>query len=424
VERSAPPRTEPASESAVHVPVIEEAPPEPPMVPPAPEQETPAQAAPQYPSRAQLARWLLVALALYGIGWLLWSAQSALTPFFLGLVLAYLMLPFVNFLDRYVPRALAILAVYVAGILLIVTSFAYFVPLIVNQVERLIAAIPSPARLQEIGNDLILQYRELMPESLEEPVDNAVANAIQTVQANIATYAQRAGSFLLNRVLQLLNTVTFILGFLALPFWLFYVLSDEAKGRAAVDRMLHPRLRADFWNFWIILDRVLGSYVRGQLILCVAVGLAVGLGLTVLQLLGFQIGDYILVLALIAGITEFVPVLGPTIGAIPGILLGLAVSPGAGLAVALLYFGVQQLENSLLVPRIIGESVGIHPAVLTVVMLAMGYMFGLLGIVFAPPAAAIVRDLFIYVFRRLEGFSAPQAHAAVLASHAGPSKKA
>jgi predicted PurR-regulated permease PerM len=375
---------------------------------------------PGYPSRAQLARWLLVALVLYLIGWLLWTAQATLTPFVIGLVLAYLMLPFVNALSRSMPRPLAIIIVYLAGLALLVASFAYVIPLLAEQIQRLLASIPSVQRLQQIINDLLEQYRASVPDSVQKPVDDAVANAIQTVQANVATYLQGAGTFLVNRVVQLLNTVTFLLGFIALPFWLFYVLNDVDQGRAAVDRLLHPRLRADFWNVWSVFDRVLGSYVRGQLILCLAVGLAVGFGLTILQLLGFPIGDYILVLALIAGITEFIPVLGPTIGAVPAILLGLAVSPGTGLAVTLLYFGVQQLENSLLVPRIIGESVGIHPAVLTVVMLAMGYLFGLLGIILAPPAAAVARDLFVYAYKRLDGRTASVARAEVEAMHHPP----
>lgn len=410
-----------------HPPALEAQAAPPPVLADPPPDAAPAEPAAQplsMPTPATLARWALVALALYAIGWLLWSASATLAPFIFGLVLAYLLLPVVNFLDRTMPRVLAILIVYVAGLVILVASFAYLIPLIVNQVERLLASIPTPERLQQIANEILLQYRQAVPDSVQKPVDDALANAAQTIQANIATYVQRAGTFLVNRVMQLLNTLTFLLGFIALPFWLFYVLHDADQGRTAVDQLLHPRLRADFWNVWTMFDRVLGSYVRGQLILCVAVGAAVGVGLLVLQLLGFAIGDYILVLALIAGVTEFIPVLGPTIGAVPGILIGLSVSPTTGLVVALIYFGVQQLENSLLVPRIIGESVGIHPAVLTVLMLAMGYLFGLLGIIFAPPAAAVARDLFVYVYKRLGGRTAPAAYDEVMAMHRAPAPAA
>jgi predicted PurR-regulated permease PerM len=220
-------------------------------------------------------------------------------------------------------------------------------------------------------------------------------------------------------VLQIINTVTFLVGFLIIPIWLFYILNDVQQGRSFIDRLLHPRIRPDFWNLWGIINRILSDYIRGQLLLGVAVGVMVGVFLLVLQLFGFQIGNYILLLAIIAGITELIPIIGPIIGAIPGVILGFTVSPTTGLVVLLVYVLVQQLENNLLVPRIIGESVGIHPAILTVVLIAMGHTFGLLGVVLAAPISAIARDLFVYVYRRLDGESPAAAHLAV-GMRAGP----
>ena len=84
----------------------------------------------------------------------------------------------------------------------------------------------------------------------------------------------------------------------------------------------------------------------------------------------------------------------------------------------MLYIAVQQLENSLLVPRIIGESVGVHPAVLTVAMIVMGTLFGLLGIILAAPAVATARDLFTYTYLRLEGCAPEESFRRVAAGHA------
>ena len=113
--------------------------------------------------------------------------------------------------------------------------------------------------------------------------------------------------------------------------------------------------------------------------------------------------SYALLLGIISTLTELIPVIGPAIGMIPGVLIGLFISPTTALAVLLVYLTVQQFENSFLVPRIIGGSIGIHPAILTVIIIVMGYTFGLLGIVLAAPLWAIARDLFIYLHRRLEG---------------------
>jgi predicted PurR-regulated permease PerM len=365
-----------------------------------------------------IARWSLVALALYIIGSMLWSTRPVLIPFVIGLVLAYLMAPAVDFFDRWMPRWLAILAVYTLGLLVIAATFALIIPPLVEQVARLIRQLPGFSEVQTFVDSVIKQYRDQVPPSLQQPIEDSLANLLRSLQNNIDTYLQRGGAFLLNQLIQLLNTVTFILGFISLPIWLFYVLYDKQQGRVFFNQLVHPRARADFWNVWEIINNVLGGYIRGQIILCVAVGLAVGIGLVGLEMLGFPLGDYVLVLALIAGVTEFIPVLGPTIGAIPGVILGFGISPTAGFAVLILYIAVQQLENSLLVPRIIGESVGVHPAVLTVAMIVMGTLFGLPGILLAAPAIATTRDLFKYAYLRLEGHPPEESHRRVAERHA------
>jgi len=354
------------------------------------------------------ARWLLVLLALYVVGWLIWNALPAMTPFIIGLVLAFLMLPLVNRLDRKLPRWFAILTVYAGAIVVLVVAANYIIPLAGQQVQQLIDNLPSVDQLQEMGRDLLRGYRDMVPASLQQPIDDGVRNAIQVAQANATSYLQQAGMFVLNQVIQIINTVTFLVGFLIIPIWLFYVLNDQEKGRAFVDGILHPRLRADFWNVWGIISEVLNDYIRGQLLLGLAVGTMVGIGLFILRLFGFDI-RYILLLAIVAGITELIPIIGPIIGAIPGVLIAFFAGDNGlqtGLAVLLIYIVVQQLENNILVPRIIGESIGIHPAILTVVLIAMGQIFGLLGVILAAPLSAIGRDLFTYTYRRLEGIPA------------------
>ena len=352
-----------------------------------------------------LARWLLVLLALYAVGWLLANALPAMTPFIIGLVLAFLMLPLVNRLDRKLPRWFAILTVYAGAIVVLIVAMNYVVPLVGSQIQQLIENLPSADEAQSAFNELIRRYRDLVPAALQGPIDNGMRNALSVAQANATSYLQGAGTFILNQVIQIINTVTFLVGFLIIPIWLFYVLNDQAKGGAFVNSILHPRLRPDFWNIWGITSKILNDYVRGQLLLGLAVGAMVGVGLLILRLLGFDI-RYIMLLAIVAGITELIPIIGPIIGAIPGVLIGFFGGdngPQTGLAVLVVYIVVQQLENNFLVPRIIGESVGIHPAILTVVLIAMGQIFGLWGVVLAAPLSAIARDLFVYIYRRLEG---------------------
>jgi predicted PurR-regulated permease PerM len=386
-------------------PIDTPAPSAPPIAPPV---EPLAQ--PEYPSRRTLARWLLVAVALYAVGWLLVNSLPALTPFIIGLVLAYLLLPMVNRLARKMPRWLAILTVYAGGIVLLVLLISYIAPMVADQIERLIASFPALIdRLQLRGQELFQQYQNSVPASVRGPIEEGVRNGLRSLQANITVYLQSVGTFVFSQVLQIINTVTFLVGFLIIPIWLFYILNDVQQGRAFIDHIMHPRIRPDFWNIWGIVNRIFSDYIRGQLLLGLAVGVMVGVFLLILRLFGFQVGDYILLLSMIAGITELIPIIGPIIGAIPGVIIGFTVSPATGLAVLLVYVAVQQLENNLLVPRIIGKSVGIHAAILTVVLIAMGHIFGLFGVVLAAPLSAIARDLFVYSYKRIDGFTPAEA---------------
>lgn len=355
----------------------------------------------------RVARWVLVATALYAVGSLLWNARSVLTPFIFGVILAYLFLPLVNRLEQRMPRWAAILVVYVAAIGLVVTFFAYIVPPLVGQIRQLINAFPSIREIQAQLNLLLDEYEQLLANlppdirtMIQEAVTGFISQTINTIRTNLVSYLQEFGQFVVSSVLSVVNTVTFLLGFFLIPFWLFYVLMDQREGVATLNRTMPAWFRADFWAVTTIFDRVFSGYLRGQLLLGMAVGVAAAVGLTILSLFGMEV-DYILLLAVIAGVTELIPIIGPIIGAVPAVILGFIDSPTTGFAVLLLYIGIQQLENNFLVPRIVGESVGLHPAVLMVLLVVCSQVFGLAGAILSAPLGAVSRDVFSYLYGRL-----------------------
>lgn len=355
----------------------------------------------------RIARWGLVALSLYGIGWLFWQARSALLPFVIGALLAYLFLPLVNRFDRRMPRWAAILLVYVLVLLIIVTFFAFLVPPLVEQISQLIRALPDLPTLERWANMLLEEYQQLLanlPPNVQTEVQQTVAevltSALNTIRTNLLSYIQGVGTFLVTSLLSVASTVAFLLGFFLVPFWLFYVLMDQRAGRDTLNRLLPAGLRADFWSVITIIDADFSGYLRGQLLLGLVVGAAAGIGLTALNLFGLQV-PYVLLLAVIAGVTELIPIIGPIIGAVPAVLLGFLDSPTTGLAVLLLYVGIQQLENNFLVPRIVGDSVGLHPAILMVLLVVCSQVFGILGAILSAPMGAVSRDVFQYLYGRL-----------------------
>jgi len=346
------------------------------------------------------ARWGLVTFFLVTIGLLLVDAFAALQPFVIGLVFAYVLLPVVNYLHRYFPRWVSITMVYVASFLLILTLFAYVIPILLDQTGQLLRSTPTVEELEGQAKYLFAEYQRTVPLEVREPINSWASDSLKTLQTNFTAYMQGLGKFLFSSALQVISTVSSVLGFLIIPIWIFFVLNDQRAALLFIDHVVPRTIRVDFWAIIRIIDRILINYVRGQVILGITVGIGVGLGLSLLRFAGIDV-KYVFLLAFIAGLTELVPVVGPLIGAIPAVVLSMLDSPITGLAVALLYLLVQVVENNFLVPRIIGESLGLHPALFIVLLVIGGEAFGIVGMILTAPVSAIVRDIFIYLHGRL-----------------------
>lgn len=342
--------------------------------------------------------------ALWLIFWLLWTTGAALAPFILGLVLAYLLLPLVGLLSRYMPRWAAITLIYVVGIGVVVTALVLVVPPVINQVGEFFDGLPRfyEDTVEPKVASVQQWYQSTVPEQVQAQIDPQVNNAINSLKENASQYASDVGASLLAGITSVFRTIVFLAGFLIIPFWLFYVLLDEQKGKAMLDRLLPSRIRADFWSIVEIFDRTFSDYVRGQITLGVIVGIMSYVGLWIVDLVfGYDV-PYKLLLALVAGATELIPVIGPVIGAIPAVIVGLTSSVTAGLVIVGLYVIIQQLENNVLVPRIIGGVVELHASVLMLLLVVAASVGGLIAVILVAPVTAVARDLYRYINARLQ----------------------
>jgi predicted PurR-regulated permease PerM len=158
--------------------------------------------------------------------------------------------------------------------------------------------------------------------------------------------------------------------------------------------VLPQQFRADVQCLASLIDDVLSAYVRGQLLLCLFVGSMATIAL-------FAIGvPFALVLGLIAGILEALPFVGPILGAIPAVAIALLSDPVSAIWVAAAFFAIQQVENLILVPRIAGKSVKLHPAVVMVVLVVGNELAGFWGMLIAVPVTAVLQDVFKYLYLR------------------------
>ena len=327
--------------------------------------------------------------ALYLLG-------TALLTVGLSVVIAYVLLPVVRLLERVMPwrrkrpglsRGIAVGVVFLGGLGILAGILALIVPPTIEQSQRFADEFPgffNSARSTVEG--WIVRYAELIPVEVRDRVEETLSDAggiVGEVVGRVVsqTWAVVSGSFAL------------ILGLATAPVLVFYLMKDSAKIRASLSAPFPSAMRPYLKDLLDIAERTLGGYIRGQLTLGLAVGVVVTVGLLLLGV------PFPFILGIVAGLTELVPVIGPWIGGIAGVLVTLATAPHLVPWVILLYLAVQLLENTLLVPRIQSNALNLHPAALILVIVVASNFFGLWGVILGPPLVAMVKEMSVWFVR-------------------------
>ena len=292
---------------------------------------------------------VLIAAAIVA-GLVLWMARDSIRPFILGLLFVYLLEPPVRWLVRRgVRRIYAIVLVYVIGIVLFVEFLALTLTPLVNEVVRFVQDFPKlAAQLDEQLKNLGEFYQRLqIPVALRDWIDGIVAGI---GQGGSGSGSGASLSFLLPLITGAGSLLGALFAYFILPVWVAYILKDRVTLIAQFDRAVPETWRFDTWAVIKTVERDFGQWVRGQLILGFVVGIATFVGLIVLSQWFPIFGRYAVLLSVIAGLFELVPIIGPIISAVPAVLLAATDSPAAILAALLLYFagpaGREQLPRA------------------------------------------------------------------------------
>jgi predicted PurR-regulated permease PerM len=347
-----------------------------------------------------VARFVLSAAAIILIARLFFGSTEALFWFFIGAILAYLLLPLINGAERWLPRWAAIIAVYIVAILVVILVIIYVVPPLVNEIGEALKSLPDSKTIHDWVTH-IDAYTATLPPDVQKFINDAITAGADTIKANLVDLVHNFAAFILGVVSNLLSFVGFLFGFIVVPFWVFYVLRDQRKGKVALDFLLPSWLRVDFWAIVRIVDDIFGRWIRGQLFLSTVLGVEIFIGLNLLTLLGVEGIKYVLLLAAIAFVTSPIPYIANYLAAIPAVIMGLQTSIQTAAAIMIVYIISQNVQDNVLTPKINGQALSIHPAILmpTIVVLAQ---FGLFWVILAGPVAAVSRDLFLYIFGRLQ----------------------
>lgn len=315
--------------------------------------------------------------------------RPVLLPFLLGGILAYLLAPLVEALAaRGLGRSAAILLLYALLALALATALVLVIPAGLAELQRLALAAPEYATAaRSFLAEMHGRYRRLpMPESLRQALDSFIAG----MEGRAATWLEAGldGMF---------DAVGVLAALVIAPIVAFYLLRDLDLLKTRLHGALPHRLRPTLLRLLADIDRVLAGFVRGQLLVALLVGLLVALAM---HLLGLR---YATLLGLIAAAAELVPYVGPILGAVPAVWVGLLHSPWTALQAALIFLVIQQVESTILSPRIIGHAVGLHPLAVIFSVLAGGYLAGFWGLVLAVPVAGILRVVWRFAWRACTG---------------------
>ncbi len=308
--------------------------------------------------------YLLGALAAVAF---LWFISDILILLFASIVFAAALDPSVKAIQKFkVPRAAAVALIYLAFIAFVVGTVLLIIPTVSAQVDIITKNLPVyTERLKEFAQHWpqLEQVYTKLTEQASSLGDQLVRNAAP-VAAGIFSGA---------------------LGFVTFLVLTFYMLSGGKRmAVAAFDFIPQPHLKKRLINLSLAISTRLGYWLRGQAVLGLIIFVASFIGLSLLGI------EYALTLAVIAGIMELVPLVGAYLGAIPAVLVGVTTSPGKGLAVALLFLAIQQIEGHVIVPQVMKRALGVPPVIILSAVLIGGKLFGLVGVLLAAPVAATI----------------------------------
>ena len=333
-------------------------------------------------------QYILIAGGVFLLVIFVRQLSGVLLTFLMAAILAYVLNPLVRRLERWrVPRVLAVMGVFAALVLTVVAALLVLIIPAVGQVQNL---IQNPEAFVERINGLAAWARQLpyVGERIAQVDQGAIIGFIQSNAPSAGQVLHGATGFIggvfgafgtiLNLVLMLIVSI--------------YLLLDRERITHAVLGTIPYTVRDHAIELFRAVERTLIRYLRGQLTLCAIMGV-IGWAIAF-----FAIGRYALVIGVWVCLTEIIPVIGAFLGAVPAVLIALFIGGFyKALIVAGLFLIAQQLEGNILVPRIMGGSVGVHPLWVLFATLAASALYGVVGAIFAVPIVAIVTATLRYL---------------------------
>jgi len=318
-------------------------------------------------STASIVRVILVLLSI----WFLYIVRDIIAVVFVSIIISAALSPVVDKLSKIkFPRALSIALIYLLGLGIMGVIVYFILPPMISQIKQLANNLPN----------YFIVFSNFITKL------NAIGNSswISASQANLQSVSNFLGSFVNNIFSTTLGVINGATALIATFILTLYFLLDENGIKRFFVSLIPIKQKGRIISLANKIGLKLGGWLRGQILLAITVGLVVYLGLLIIKM------PYALTLGILAGALEIIPVIGPIIAAIPAILIAFTIAPTTALIVTVFYIFVQELENKLLVPKVMQYAVGLNPITIIIILLIGAKLMGILGILLSVPVAAVI----------------------------------
>lgn len=296
-----------------------------------------------------------------------WSVRAVFLSLFIAYIFANGLAPVSDFLERRgLGRIISAIITFLFAVFLVLILFSLVIPPLINQFREFIINFPlyfqRGVDVFNSGNSQILTGQN---------INNLVASRIDEATSGFVSIAT--------------GTINTLVTIFSIVIFTFYILLERKRLKENLHLILPHMKKERVTKLANKLEDKLGSWLRGELYLMFVVGTETFIGLSILHV------NYALPLAIIAGLLEAVPMIGPILSAVPAAIVAFVQDPVLGLAVVALYILVQQLENYLIVPKVMERAVGVPPIIVLVAIFVGGTIFGVVGALVSLPAVGLIQ---------------------------------
>lgn len=315
-------------------------------------------------------------------------ASTLFTPILIAGILYFIFNPIVRLLEKKLPRTLSILLIYLVFVAFIGFVLSAVGPVFTKQVTDLFNNIPSYVKQIQIF------IKQMSNSQWFTWIMNQDFVSVAKIESSIGEYLTSLPENITGSLTSVFGVVTNIaLTAVTVPFILFYMLKDGHRFPNLAVKILPDKYKNEGLKIFKDLYETLAAYIQGQLIVCLFVGTACFIGFWIAGV------KYALILGLIIAVTNIIPYVGPFLGAAPAVIIAFLDSPTKALIALIIVVAVQQTDGNLLSPLIIGRRLNTHPLTIILLLIGAGSFGGILGMILAVPAYALLKAFTLNIVR-------------------------